>query len=145
MALTNIFTGMEKGPEMIDANFTAVAETDTGWVSDGITMLNGFLKDTGAPVSYRILTFGPIKMLFVTGWVAGPEMSANSKVNICQLPAEATACVGKGAVGGANIRSATGLFQLNTDGTISLVLYYPVNTLGKGAGTWINMMCVSDK
>lgn len=78
MALTKIFTGMELGPEAIDANFKALMDVDnkyfgndSGYLTAGITYFNGAQVYTGASVGYQtlssesgigLITFGEIKI-----------------------------------------------------------------------------------
>lgn len=61
MALTKIFTGMDKGPETIDANFNALdgkitnLTPDTGWVKVALTNATGdvFIRKIGKHVMMR--------------------------------------------------------------------------------------------
>lgn len=118
--------------------------SDTGWTSSGITMLNGFKIDSTNPLRYRILTFGTVKMVCINGYISGGTIAANGKVNVAQFPDVVIKAYGLPTIGGANVRSATGLFQLNTDGTLDLVLYNG-DSLDAGSGTWVNMLMIANK
>jgi len=80
MALTKIFTGMELGPEAIDANFKALEITDTGWITDGIVYANGFVKDAVDPFAYRIVKFGESGLINV--YLAGNANQGSGKVSL---------------------------------------------------------------
>ncbi|KRM62110.1 hypothetical protein FC26_GL000842 [Paucilactobacillus vaccinostercus DSM 20634] len=118
--------------------------SDTGWTNSGITMLNGFKMDSINPLSYRILTFGTVKMVCINGYISGGTIAANGKVNVAQFPDVVIKAYGLPTIGGANVKSATGLFQLNTDGTLDLVLYNG-DSLDAGSGTWVNMLMITSK
>lgn len=130
--------------DILNANDKFNEATDTGWINDGVTMLNGFKMDGTNPLSYRILTFGAVKMVCINGYIGGGTIPANGKVNVAQFPDAVIKAYGLPTIGGANVRSATGLFQLNTDGTLDLVLYNG-DTLDVSTGTWVNMLMITSK
>lgn len=80
MDLTKIFSGMELGPEAIDANFKAVEITDTGWITDGIVYANGFVKDAADPFAYRIVKFGENGLINV--YLAGNANKGSAKLGL---------------------------------------------------------------
>lgn len=124
--------------DFIEAN----SISDTGWTDEGVTMLNGFEVNASDPLKYRIVTFGATKMLFLTGFISGPAMTENEKLNVAQFPTALTDFTSGVQIGGTNTKSAIGLFQLNSDCTLDWVLYGA--SLTAGDGTWLNMLCSSN-
>lgn len=72
MDFTEIFSGMPKGPEVIQDNFKKILDSfsDTGWISDGISFYNG-AYDWGAKnsddgtksCSYRVVTIDKTRIV----------------------------------------------------------------------------------
>lgn len=128
MTLTKIFTGMEKGPEAIDANFKALNITDTGWSSAGVVYLNGF-GNTGKPFKYRITNLGGVVMLWISGYAndaANKGLDIKNKTAIAKFPSAVVnyvngsnynnlSQVGKWVSNGANISIR---LDLAGDGTL---------------------------
>lgn len=90
MALTNIFTGMDKGPEAIQANFDALnslATTKNDWTETGITYLNGFSRNGDVPLKYATIDLGnSTRMVCVQGWIKSAQINWNSRVVGIKLP-----------------------------------------------------------
>lgn len=86
MTLTTIFSGMEKGPEAIDANFKAVYITDTGWQTDGITYING-ASASGDNSRYRVFQRGSFGLTVFNIGVNFPAMTYGQATNFVSLPA----------------------------------------------------------
>ncbi|MGK4059025.1 hypothetical protein AB0Y04_04735 [Loigolactobacillus coryniformis] len=91
MTLTKIFTGMEKGPEMIDKNFNDNLLEISSWTDVGITYVNGFSEhtnDMANTLKYRTIKLGG--MLIYTefsGYFNNPALnSSQGIINICNLP-----------------------------------------------------------
>ena len=102
MALTKIFTGMEKGPEAIDANFNGLSDdikankpSDTGWIplviqaggwSGGIAVrkigqeirLRGELHPSGAAANNLVFTTLPAGMTTLA-WVGAAAINDYGK------------------------------------------------------------------
>lgn len=105
MALTKIVTGMEKGPEAIDANF-AVQQAqldkviaDTDWLNTGVTYLNGTAKNP-YEIKYRIITFSNgAKMGMVKGYIGNFSSKNNTTIAVNGLPAEIVQCLNGYTVG----------------------------------------------
>ena len=87
--LTKIVTGMEKGPEAINANFDNII-TDTGWTKSGVTLLNGFSIGTKADswgMQYRTIEFGSgIKLFQLAGALNVPVMKSGQTTEALKLP-----------------------------------------------------------
>ena len=103
MTLTTIFTGMEKGPEAIDANFKAVDANSptilTDWSSDGITYQNGCTEradtsDTGK-IRYRLMQLGDSKFLSIIGWFDVPALTSGQRIVAFTLPISIVSQVNK--------------------------------------------------
>lgn len=103
MALTTIFTGMEKGPEAIDANFKAVDGNSpkilTDWTSDGITYKNGCSEKNDDPntpkIRYRLVQLGDTKFLSIIGWFLVPALNSGQKIVGFTLPSNIVSQVNK--------------------------------------------------
>lgn len=119
MALTKIFTGMELGPEAIDANFKAVEITDTGWVTDGIVYSNGFVKDAVDPFAYRIIKYGTSGLINV--YLAGSANKGSTKLGLVNHKPVVAATFPRTVanyISGSNYhtKSVIGRYQLNYAG-----------------------------
>lgn len=88
MALTKIFTGMEKGPEAIDANFKELDGdiTDSGWQTAGITYLNGCAALAGSNEQYRVVQTGSFKLVYIDFSISVPALAYGTSVSAIQLP-----------------------------------------------------------
>ena len=90
MALTSITTGMEKGPEAIDANFKALdinTINKNDWKETGITYLNGFSRNGDIPLKYAIVDLGPsTRMICLTGWVKAGKLNWGSSAVGIKIP-----------------------------------------------------------
>jgi hypothetical protein len=84
MALTKIVTGMEKGPEAIDANFTELAGT-TDWSTSGISYLNGATGGDGDLIRYRYTQMGSRKLYEITGYL-GVSLKPSQKLDVFKIP-----------------------------------------------------------
>jgi len=94
MTLTKIVTGMEKGPEAINNNFTQLSTfadsqtfKDTGWIKTGVTYLNGTKADPDFPVAYRTIgsDAGP-KFTLLRGYINNLTAKNNTTTAVCGLP-----------------------------------------------------------
>lgn len=117
--LTKIVTGMEKGPEAIDANFKAVEITDTGWITDGIVYANGFVKDAADPFAYRIVKYGNSGLINV--YLAGNANKGSAKLGLVNHKAVVAATfptIVADYIGGSNYhnKSVIGRYQQNFAG-----------------------------
>lgn len=86
MALTKIFTGMEKGPEMIDANFKSVELADSGWQTAGITFING-ASASGNNNRYRVFQHESFGITVFNIGITMPSMTYGQTTNFVSLPA----------------------------------------------------------
>jgi hypothetical protein len=120
MALTSITTGMEKGPEAIDANFKALDAnmiTKIDWTETGITYLNGFSRNSDIPLKYAVVDLGNnTRMIGLTGWIKAGRLNwASSAVGI-KIPTSIF---------------KSGNYTLSTEGTIfpwnDLLISYNMN------------------
>lgn len=91
MTLTKIVTGMEKGPEAIDANFKDNLLEISAWTDAGITYVNGFSQHTNDmpnTLKYRTIKLGG--MLISTefsGFFNNPALkSSQGIISVCNLP-----------------------------------------------------------
>lgn len=119
MTLTKIFSGMEKGPEAIDANFKAVEITDSGWQTDGIVYANGFVKDAADPFAYRIVKYGNSGLINV--YLAGNATKGPNKLGLVNHQAVVAATFPSAVtnyITGSNYhnKSVIGRYQLNYAG-----------------------------
>ena len=144
MALTKIFTGMELGPEKIDANFKALEVTDTGWSSDGVVYLNGFVADSIDPIGYRVVKIGGLILFMLTGYISGTGADGD----VAKLPTnladyyDDTKYHIKSVIGRTAIRGVKGRVVVSNTGAINLVTY-PNSAdakLQKGDGIWIDQL-----
>ena len=103
MALTKIFTGMELGPEAIDANFKALDVSSpkilTNWSSDGISYKNGCSEKTDDPntpkIQYRLMQLGDSNFLSITGWFNVAPLDSGQKIVAFTLPISIVSQVNK--------------------------------------------------
>lgn len=94
--LTQIFTGMEKGPEAINDNFNKVLGSvkDTGLVGAGITFMNG-AYDWGTKQGkeqysrYRVLSTDKVNIVFLSLDIGISNDVTKSTVYV-KLPAKAS-------------------------------------------------------
>ena len=124
MALTSITTGMEKGPEAIDANFKTLDGSSpkiiTDWSSDGISYKNGCTQNTDTPnrIQYRIIKLGDSNFLSLVGWFNAPALNLNQAIVAFTLPVSVVSQVNKfGLVIGTELNSWGDLlaeYTLNT-------------------------------
>ena len=84
--LTKIFTGMELGPEAIDANFKAVEVIDSGWQTDGFTYING-ASASGGNCRWRVFQRGSIGLTVFNIGINMPAMKYGQATNFVSLPA----------------------------------------------------------
>lgn len=87
MELTEIFTGMENGPEAIQDNFKKINDniSDTGWTNTGITYLNGAKANNDGGLFYRRTSlFGVGYFVELRGVVIAPSSAGSGYV--VQLP-----------------------------------------------------------
>lgn len=88
--LTDIFTGMAKGPEAINDNFSDLdkggAISDSGWTSCG-TLINGATLYNNNPIKRRVLDFGKFKLVQIRGTLAYKASDIPSNTNVVILPA----------------------------------------------------------
>jgi hypothetical protein len=123
MALQKITTGMEKGPEAIDANFKALDANSskilTDWSSDGISYKNGCFSQSVYKVKYRIIKLGDTNFLALEGWLDVPALDTNQTIVAFTLPANVVSQVDKlGLAIGENHSSYGDLlsdYSLHTD------------------------------
>lgn len=124
--------------DFIEAN----SISDTGWVTDGIVMENGWATDpVGDPLKYRVLTFGSSRLMFITGWAyPTADVALNAKADIAQFPAGAK--IGSTQFGASNVKGGLGELSFSPDGVLSYTLYGASMTANNGF--YLNMM-VLDK
>ena len=86
---------IEKKPNWVDDINTNFAEifgggsySDTGWVTSGITFINGASKGDGTP-KFRTVTRGKLGITFLSIPVTVPALGAGAVSNVVQLPATA--------------------------------------------------------
>lgn len=94
--LANIFTGMTGGPEAIMANLKAIqadlgngaaVTADTGLTESGLSYVNGFVRNAGAPIMYRTISIGKVSITFWTGIINTPtEMAAWTSQTVVKFP-----------------------------------------------------------
>lgn len=88
MALTSITTGMEKGPEAIDANFKALeqlaAVQKATTHTDGITLVNGA---TSSDAHYTVAVFGKLKIVHFDGGFKGIDIRGSGATGFAKIPA----------------------------------------------------------
>lgn len=85
MDLTKIFSGMDKGPEAIQANFeklNAASGSGTEWSKAGLTSLNGF---GGANLCWRKYEINGLKILEFSGWCKTVHLEGNASADIVQV------------------------------------------------------------
>lgn len=70
--------------DTINSNFKNII-TDTGWQSDGITYLNGIIKDETDPIEYRVLNFGGVVLFFLKGYIGNLKFKAG-QYNVAKFP-----------------------------------------------------------
>ena len=88
MDLTKIFSGMDKGPEAIQANFeklNAASGSGTEWSKAGLTSLNGF---GGANLCWRKYEINGLKILEFSGWCKTVHLEGNASADIIQVSDE---------------------------------------------------------
>ncbi|KRK34370.1 hypothetical protein [Loigolactobacillus bifermentans] len=101
--------------------------TDTGWQSAGVTYLNGFTKDAVDPVEYRVLSFGPVVMFWLKGYIKGVK-NFSTPTAVCKLPTNMTnfiddvnyyvgSVLGRWTFGGSNVAIRV---DFASDGSLSV-------------------------
>lgn len=88
MDLTKIFTGMDKGPEAIQANFDKLNGATGGgteWSKAGLTPLNGF---GGTNLCWRKYEINGLKVLEFSGWCKTVHLEGNTSADIIQVSDE---------------------------------------------------------
>lgn len=95
MTLTTIFTGMEQGPEKIDANFKEIGGNlleISSWTDAGMTYVNGYTKhtkDMANTLKYRTIKLGGVLIeTQFAGWYdsTGSLKSTQGVVEVCKFP-----------------------------------------------------------
>ncbi|MFC6170445.1 hypothetical protein [Loigolactobacillus jiayinensis] len=93
MTLTKIFSGMELGPEAIDANFKDNLLEISAWTDAGMTYINGYSQhtiDMPNTLKYRTIKLGGV--LIETqfgGFFDAPALkSTQGVVEVCKFPTE---------------------------------------------------------
>lgn len=84
MDLTKIFSGMDKGPEAIQANFdklNSAVGAGTSWSKAGLTSLNGF---GGSNMCWRKYEINGLKILEFSGWCKTIHLEGNASADIIQ-------------------------------------------------------------
>lgn len=87
--LTKIVTGMEKGPEAIDANFEALNKDSivkTPWSNTGVTMLNGFAPANSEGMIWNTVKFGETTLLTIKGSINYPALTKGQALPCLQIP-----------------------------------------------------------
>lgn len=85
MDLTKIFSGMDKGPEAIQANFeklNAASGSGTQWSKAGLTGINGF---GGENLCWRQYKAGGLTILEFSGWCTTPTVKQSQAVDIVKV------------------------------------------------------------
>lgn len=85
MDLTKIFSGMDKGPEAIQANFeklNAASGSGTQWSKAGLTSINGF---GGENLCWRQYKAGGLTILEFSGWCTTPTVKQGQAVDIVKV------------------------------------------------------------
>ena len=85
MDLTKIFSGMDKGPEAIQANFeklNAASGSGTEWSKAGLTSINGF---GGENLCWRQYKAGGLTILEFSGWCTTPTVKQGQAVDIVKV------------------------------------------------------------
>lgn len=85
MDLTKIFSGMDKGPEAIQANFeklNAASGSGTEWSKVGLISLNGF---GGNNLCWRKYKAGGLTILEFSGWCTTPTVKQGQQVDIVKV------------------------------------------------------------
>ena len=93
MALTTIFTGMEKGPEAINKNFKDNLLEISAWTDAGMTYINGNYpnsNDMANTLKYRTIKLGGVLMeTQFCGWFNMPAVNRTlGVVEISKFPSE---------------------------------------------------------
>lgn len=91
MTLTKIVTGMEKGPEAIDANFKDNLLEISEWTNAGMTYVNGYSQHTNDmpnTLKYRTIKLGGVLIeTQFRGYINTPALkSTQGVVEICKFP-----------------------------------------------------------
>lgn len=126
MDLTRIFSGMDKGPEAIQANFeklNAASGSGTEWSKAGLTSLNGF---GGANLCWRKYEINGLKILEFSGWCKTVHLEGNASADIIQVSDDIKNMFGAYFAEASSIVSsaASGLSFSTTNGRITLTNGY---------------------
>ncbi|MGK4058640.1 hypothetical protein AB0Y04_02755 [Loigolactobacillus coryniformis] len=146
MALTKIFSGMEKGPEAIDANFKDNLLEISAWTDAGITYVNGWAGNTGDKpntLKYRTINLGGVLIATeFAGYVKQPALaSSQGVVEICKIPStimKSAFTKNLSAVGYISTGQYA-IFGLNTtDYALTINLWGLTKNLAAGATSQVN-------
>lgn len=126
MDLTKIFSGMDKGPEAIQANFeklNAASGSGTEWSKAGLTSLNGF---GGANLCWRKYEINGLKILEFSGWCRTVHLEGNASADIIQASDDIKNMFGTYFAEASSIASsaASGLSFSTANGRITLTNGY---------------------
>lgn len=93
--IQSIDYGATDWSKIINENFKAIGNgngtfSDTGWVKDGVTLVNGaqiYSAFPGDQPAYRIVQLGTLNLLFINGSVKGLDYAAGEvNVNVANFP-----------------------------------------------------------
>lgn len=122
MDLTKIFSGMDKGPEAIQANFeklNAASGSGTEWSKAGLTSINGF---GGENLCWRQYKAGGLTILEFSGWCTTPTVKQGQAVDIVKVSDDIKNLFGVyfAQVGQIDTSPASGLIFDRSNGKISM-------------------------
>lgn len=122
MDLTKIFSGMDKGPEAIQANFeklNAASGSGTEWSKAGLTSINGFGGDN---LCWRKYKAGGLTILEFSGWCTTPTVKQGQAVDIVKVSDDIKNLFGVyfAQVGQIDASPASGLIFDRSNGKISM-------------------------
>ena len=122
MDLTKIFSGMDKGPEAIQANFeklNAASGSGTQWSKAGLTSINGF---DGENLCWRQYKAGGLTILEFSGWCTTPTVKQGQAVDIVKVSDDIKNLFGTyfAQAGQIDTSPASGLLFDRNNGKISM-------------------------
>lgn len=122
MDLTKIFSGMDKGPEAIQANFeklNAASGSGTQWSKAGLTSINGF---DGENLCWRQYKAGGLTILEFSGWCTTPTVKQGQAVDIVKVSDDIKNLFGTyfAQAGQIDTSPASGLIFDRNNGKISM-------------------------